>query len=113
MIIKLKCTNDKCDYCYEVPEEDLKGARQKCLICGSLLKVTEDSLKEVVQRDLYASAEAYISGWVAQNGWDWTLDLIQRNRSQPAFQIYKEILKAIPWMEIIQLLYLLSLTFLV
>lgn len=96
MMIKLVCINDDCKYSYEVSESELKeypGYHKKCLLCGSQLKVTKESLQEVVKKDLYTQAEDYINKWVAEIGWDNTIDLIKRHKDQSCYRIYKEVLE--------------------
>lgn len=93
MIIKLKCPNNICQYCYELTEEELLDNPQyhrTCPICQSKLAVV--NLDEIVEQDLYQQAENYLKQWVQEIGWDNTLDLIQRNRNQACYKIYKEIL---------------------
>ena len=92
-MIKLKCSNENCNYCYEVSEAEYKeyaGYHSHCFMCGSQLIV---DLGDVVEKDLYQRAEAYIDKWVAEIGWDNTIDLIKRNDNQACYRIYKEILQ--------------------
>lgn len=95
-MIKLKCVNKECNYIYEVTQKELEDYplyHQKCLICGSKLKITQKSLTEIVRKGIYQRAEQYINKWVAEMGWDNTLDLIKSNKNQASYRIYKEILE--------------------
>ena len=95
MLIELKCINENCSFFYSVSEKEFleygKIYHSNCMICGSKLEV--DNLKEIVEKDLYQRAEDYINKWVVEIGWDRTLDLIQRNKEQSCYRIYKEILE--------------------
>ncbi len=96
MKIKLRCSNENCNYCYEVSELELEEFGQyhkKCLICGSKLEVTKESLNEIVEKDLYTQANELLNKWVNEIGWDNTLDLIKRHKDQPCYRIYKDILE--------------------
>lgn len=95
-MIRLVCINDDCKYSYEVSVNELKEYYQyheKCLICGSLLKVAENSIEEIVRKNIYTRAEEYINSWVKELGWDNTLDLIAKNKDSACYRIYKEILE--------------------
>lgn len=95
MLIKLKCISEVCEYCIEVSEKELLDNPQyykRCLVCNSVLEITKESLKGIVNNDLYKRAEEYINKWVKEIGWDETLSLIQRNKDQSCYRIYKEIL---------------------
>lgn len=90
-MIKLKCKH--CKYQYEITEAELieDGEIHKfCFICGGEIEIL--NLLEIVEKDLYKRAEEYIDKWVAEIGWDNTLDLIKRNKNNPTYRIYKEIL---------------------
>jgi hypothetical protein len=93
-MIKLKCVNDKCGFSYEVTKAELEEYSQYhkyCMICGSLLKV--DNLEEIIEKDIGCRAEEHLNKWVAEIGWDNTLDLIKRNKDQACYRIYKELLE--------------------
>lgn len=95
-MIKLICVNDVCKYSYEVSEKELTEYpeyHKKCLICGNQLKVTEESLNEVVKKDLYTQAEDYINKWSAEMGLEGCMELIERHKDQSCYRIYKEILE--------------------
>jgi hypothetical protein len=95
-MIRLICVNDDCKYSYDVSEKELteySGYHKKCLICGSQLKVTQESLNEIVGKDLYTQANELLDKWVKEIGWDNTIDLIKRHKEQPCYRIYKDILK--------------------
>jgi hypothetical protein len=94
MLINLKCINPDCVYHYQISQKELEynsRLHRKCLICGSKLVV--DNLDELVKFDVYKKAENYIKKYVKEMGWDNTIDLIQRNKGQPTYRIYKEILE--------------------
>lgn len=96
MLIHLKCLNPDCYFNYEVTEKELIDNPQyhkNCLICGSKLDFTEESIEEIVKNNIYERAENYVKQWVSEIGWDNVLDLISRNKNQSCYKIYKEILE--------------------
>jgi len=94
-MIKLKCINENCNFSYSVSEKEFleygKIYHNRCMICGS--KLEDDNLKEIVEKDLYQRAEDYINKWVAEIGWDRTLDLIKNNKNQACARLYFDELK--------------------
>jgi hypothetical protein len=94
-MIRLKCSNKSCAYCYSISVKEFEEYKDTyhnfCMICGSKLEVT--NLEEIVAKDIYKRAEEYINKWVADLGWDRTLDLIEKNKDQACYRIYKEILE--------------------
>lgn len=93
-MIKLKCSNDNCNYCYQVTQKELEDNPQYykvCLICGSRMKI--DNYKEIIKFDLYKKAEEYLNKWFTEFGIEGTLELIERNKNQACYRIYKEILE--------------------
>lgn len=96
MLIRLKCLNENCEYSFEVGEAELRDNStyyQRCLLCNSKLIVEKESLKEIVKKDLYTQAEEYLNKWVAEIGWDNTIDLIKRHKDQPIYRIYADLLR--------------------
>jgi len=90
-MIKLKC--ERCKHQIEITDEELKENGMlytHCLHCGGKMDVL--NLDEIAKKDIYTQAENYIKKWVSEIGWDNTLDLIQRNKDQGCYKIYKEIL---------------------
>ena len=60
-MIKLKCNNEMCGYCYEVSQKELEehpDFHKKCLICGSQLVVA--NLDEIVFEDVKERVKQYI-----------------------------------------------------
>jgi hypothetical protein len=94
-MIKLKCLNGDCNFIYSVSEKEFieygQNYHKNCILCGSKLKV--DNIEEIIKQDIYKRAEEYIDKWVAEIGWDNTIDLIKRNSNQACYRIYKEILE--------------------
>lgn len=93
-MIKLVCRNEDCEYSIEVSEQEFIDNPQyygRCLCCNALLKIV--NLEEVIEMDLYRRAESYINDWAAKFGWDYTLDMIQRNKSNACYRIYRDILR--------------------
>jgi len=92
-MIKLMCVNEVCKYSYQVSENELKEYGQyhkNCLICGSQLKITQESLDEVVKLDIEQRVKENIDKWLKEIGGDETLSLIQRNKNQACYRLYKE-----------------------
>jgi hypothetical protein len=95
-MIKLICKNTECAYSYEVSEKELEEYgqyHQKCLICGSKLEVEKQSLQELVKQDLYERASAYLYEWGRRLGLEGMLEMIERNKNQACYRIYKDILE--------------------
>jgi hypothetical protein len=94
-MIKLKCLNPDCNYVYQVTPAELEDNPQyhdKCLICGSRLKV--DNVEEIVKLDIEKRIANYVSQWLKELGGDETLSLIQRHKNQATYRLYiKELRK--------------------
>jgi hypothetical protein len=96
MLIKLKCLNENCEYCFEVSEAELRDNPQyyeRCLVCGSKLKVEKECLKEIVKKDLYQQAEEYLNKWFGEMGIEGTLEMIEKFKEQPTYRIYQDLLR--------------------
>ena len=94
MMIKLKCINENCAYCYEVSENELKEYgeyHKKCLLCGHQLEVA--NLDEIVKLDIEKRAEEYINLWFRELGIEYTLELVERHKDEAVGRIYVDILK--------------------
>ena len=94
IMIKLKCINTQCNYCYEVTEAELENNYQyhkTCLICGSQLQVI--NTKEIVNKDIYTRAEEYLNKWLNELGIEGTMEMLERNKNQSTYRIYAELLK--------------------
>lgn len=90
-MIKLICI--KCGYSYSVSENEYLLNIQyhtHCFLCQGEL-VTP--LEEIVKTDIYAKAEAYLHKWFSQYGIEKTLEILARNKEQPNYRIYEELLK--------------------
>lgn len=88
-MINLKCSN--CNFVYLVSEKDITDYGNFCIICGNKLQV--DNLDEVVKKDIYQRAEEYINTWVKELGLEGCIELLERNKNQACYRIYKEILE--------------------
>lgn len=91
-MIKLTCTI--CNYSYSVSEGELLDnpeLHQVCLLCGAKLFI--ENLEEIVKEDIYKRAENYLNKWFAENGIEGTLEILERNKTQPTYKIYVEILR--------------------
>jgi len=93
-MIKLKCSNDQCQYCYEITEKELldNGHYHKtCLMCGSLLAVA--NLEEIVEQDLDQQAENYLKQWFNTLGLEGTRQLIENSPHNGVRDMYLKKLK--------------------
>jgi predicted ATP-dependent endonuclease of OLD family len=93
-MIKLRCSNKLCDYCYQVSEKELQENstyHSHCLICGSLLEVT--NLEEIIKTGLTERVKEYIDKYFKEIGLEATLEMVERNRNQSCFRLYKEELE--------------------
>jgi D-alanine-D-alanine ligase-like ATP-grasp enzyme len=91
-MIKLKCK--KCLYQYEITEAELIDNGElhtHCLLCGGENEVL--NLGEIVEKDFYQRAENYLNKWFKEIGIEATLEMIERNKNQACYRIYKEILE--------------------
>jgi hypothetical protein len=93
-MIKLKCLNPDCNYVYQVTPAELEDNPQyhdKCLICGSRLKV--DNVEEIVEKGLYERANEYLNEWIKTLGLEGALELVERHKEEAIGRIYMELLK--------------------
>jgi len=91
-MIHLKCINNDCGYSYQVSENELKEYGQyhkNCLICGSQLKITQESLDEVVKLDIEQRVKNNVNEWFAELGIEGTIELIERNKGLAVYRLYK------------------------
>lgn len=92
-MIKLRCGNQECAYCYEVTEKELQDNPQyhvSCPMCGSLLIV---KLEDIVAHDLDQQAEAYLKKWFRELGLEGTVELIERSPRNKVRELYMKKLK--------------------
>ena len=93
-MIKLVCSNEKCGYSYHVSQDELLENAQYhhvCLYCGAKNRV--DNLAEIVQADLEAKAYEYLQKWFREQGAEKTIEILENNRNQVVYKIYKSILE--------------------
>jgi len=96
MMIKLKCINEFCDYCFEVSEKeyrDNKHLYQICIICGSKLEVTKESLKEMVKKTLEQEIKERVDKYIAELGIEGTWELLERNKNYPMTKLFFDELR--------------------
>lgn len=89
-MIKLRCVNPDCNYCYQISKKELEeyGQYHKvCIICGSLLQV--DNLKELVKLDLEQRIKNYVDKYFKTLGIEYTLELIARHKDLAVYRLYK------------------------
>jgi hypothetical protein len=92
-MIKLRCGNLECAYCYEVSEKELADNPQyhkTCPMCGSLLVVT---LEDIVAHDLDQQAEAYLKKWFVELGLEGTVQLVENSPRNGVRDMYMKKLK--------------------
>ena len=90
-MIKLKCSNPKCNYSYEITSDELKEdgeLHQFCFICGGKIEVM--NLSEIIDKDLEIQIKENIDKWLKKLGGDETLSLLQRNKNAPGYRQYRE-----------------------
>jgi hypothetical protein len=93
-MIKLKCQNCDCQYCYEITEKELldnEHCHRKCLICGSKLIIA--NLSELVAQDLDYQAENYLNQWIKEMGMEGAVELIERSPRNGVRDMYMRKLK--------------------
>jgi hypothetical protein len=93
-MIRLKCLNENCEYCFQVSEKEFTDNPQyyeRCLVCGSQLKVI--NVEEIVKLDIEKRVKENVDNWVKKFGWDYVLDLIASNKNNAVYRLYLEELK--------------------
>jgi hypothetical protein len=90
MIIKFYC---KKGHYSEIEEAKLIAEPQSHRYCYCGEKLSISNLEDIVEKDIYIRAEEYINKWLKEIGGDETLSLVQRNKNQSCYRIYKEILE--------------------
>ena len=91
-MIKLKCK--QCKYEYEITEQEMidNGELHRfCLLCGGENEIK--NLNEILEKDIYIRAEEYINQWIKELGLEGCIELVERNKDQSCYRIYKEILE--------------------
>lgn len=90
MIIKFSCSKHCLDF--EKTEEELRAEHviTHCPYCGEKLHI--QNLNEVLESDLYAQANETLDKYLKELGGDETLSLMERNKTQACYRIYKDIL---------------------
>jgi uncharacterized protein YuzB (UPF0349 family) len=92
MLIKFSCKKHCADFTKD--EMEIIYQRQSfthCAFCGEKLYIS--NLVEIVKRDLEERTKNNIDKWFSEIGVDNTLDLIQRNKNQSCYRLYKEELE--------------------
>jgi len=93
-MIKLRCSNPKCQYKYKITPDELKDNGElhtHCLFCGFKIEVT--NLSEVIDRDLNIQIKQYIDKWIKSEGIEGCIELVERNKNQACYRLYKEELE--------------------
>jgi len=93
-MIRLRCQNPDCQYCYEITEKELLDNPQyhkQCLMCGS--QITVANLDEIVSKDLDRRADEYLQSWINTLGAEGALELVERSPKNKVRDMYMEKLK--------------------
>jgi hypothetical protein len=89
MLIKLECRH--CGEIIEVEEINLiqePEMYRNCPLCSYKMEVV--NLDELVKFDVETQIKMNINKWLKELGGDETLSLIQRNKNQACYRLYKE-----------------------
>ena len=92
MTINFKCK--KCGNEIHIPEEEIDNIDKNvifCEFCGDKMEII--NLEEIVKKDINTKIKGNINKWVNLIGWDNVIDLIQRNKEQACYRLYKEELE--------------------
>jgi len=92
MMIHLLCTH--CKYEYDITPDELKEDGELhsfCFICRGKIEVT--NLSEVIDRDLNIQIKQYIDKWIKSEGIEGCIELVERNKNQACYRLYKEELE--------------------
>lgn len=93
-MIKLKCCNDICDYCYEVTEGELlenSSYHKSCMICGS--KMIVDNVEEIIAQGVEEQAEENLQQYLNEYGIEGAIELIERSPKNGARDLYMKKLR--------------------
>jgi hypothetical protein len=89
MLIKLECRH--CGEVIEVEEINLiqePEMYRNCSLCSYKMEVM--NLDELIKFDVETQIKMNINKWLKELGGDETLSLIQRNKNQACYRLYKE-----------------------
>jgi len=89
MIIKFYCDNGHWFTKTDAELREEKQSQRFCNLCGKKLHIEQQSLENVITFDLEEQIKNNIDSSVAKIGWDNTLDIIQRNKNQACYRLYK------------------------
>lgn len=88
MLIQFYCDN----HCADFEKDEFEIIYQKqsfthCAFCGQKLHIK--NLEELIEFDIEMRVRTNIDKWVKEIGWDNVLDLVQRNKEQACYRLYK------------------------
>ena len=90
-MIKLRCKNDHCNFCYCVSEKEFeeygKSHHSRCMMCGSLLEVV--NLEEIIEEDLETQVKNNVTRWFRKDGIEATIELVERTRTSFTGRVYE------------------------
>jgi len=52
-----------------------------------------DNFEEIIKFDIYKRAEEYLNKWFNELGIEATIEILERNKDQACYRIYKELLQ--------------------
>jgi len=93
-MIKLKCSNNYCNYYYQVSEKEMLDNahyHQKCIICHSKLIV--DNVEELLAQDIEQQAEENLQQYLHEYGIEGTVELIERSPINGVRDLYMRKLR--------------------
>jgi len=90
MFIKFYCKNG---HYYEIEELKLLAEPQNHRYCCCGEKLSIFNLNDIMENDINIRAEKYINEWIKELGIEGCIELIERNKDQSCYRIYKEILE--------------------
>ena len=79
-MIRLKCSNEYCNYCYQISEKEMLDNahyHHKCIICHSKLMV--DNVEELLAQDIEQQAEENLQQYITEYGLEGAIELIERS----------------------------------
>ncbi len=91
MLLKLICKNN---HRLDVPEENFRENPEwynYCGICGA--KFTLYNTEGIVKQDLQQKAKRNIDLWFKTLGIEYTIEIIERNKNQACYRLYREELE--------------------
>ena len=88
MIIKFYCNNNHWFFKTDIELREEKHSHRFCW-CGEKLHIEQQSLENIIAFDIEERIKANINQWAKNLGIEGMLELIERNKDQATYRLYK------------------------